>query len=83
MDLAKALDHVETALDIAFVDPPYEREDIYHACLDRFGNSSLLSGDGLLIIEYSKRKELPDIAGNLRKIRSLVQGDAALAFYTP
>jgi len=26
---------------------------------------------------------LPDAAGGLRKIRSLVQGDAALAFYRP
>src|SRR5262245_57025474 len=27
MDFAKALHHFEGALDIAFVDPPYERED--------------------------------------------------------
>jgi 16S rRNA (guanine966-N2)-methyltransferase len=83
MDLAKALDHIENALNIAFVDPPYEREDIYEVCLNRFGNLSLLSSDGLLILEHSKRKDLPDTAGRLRKIRSLVQGDAALAFYTP
>src|SRR5262250_2242080 len=33
MDLAKALDvHV----DIAFVDPPYDRDDLYEAALSRF-----------------------------------------------
>jgi 16S rRNA (guanine966-N2)-methyltransferase len=83
MDLIKALDIVDNSLDIAFVDPPYEREDLYEACLDRFGNTPLLAADGLLIVEHSKRKELPAASGRLRKIRSLVQGDAALAFYRP
>jgi len=82
MDLIKALDYITTPPDIAFVDPPYEREDLYEACLDRFGSKPLMSPDGLLIFEHSKRKELPAAAGNLRQIRSLVQGDAALAFYT-
>jgi 16S rRNA (guanine966-N2)-methyltransferase len=82
MDLIKALDHLNPSIDIAFIDPPYDREDLYDASLNRFGAASLLSMDGLLILEHSKRKDLPDTAGKLRKIRSLVQGDAALAFYT-
>jgi len=81
MDIIKGLAAIDKPLDIAFVDPPYEREDLYDACLTRFGSSPLLAPDGLLIIEHSKRKELPDGSGNLRRIRSLVQGDAALAFY--
>jgi len=83
MDLMKALDIIALPFDIAFIDPPYEREDLYHAVLDRFGRAELLSPDGLLIIEHSKRKQLPDDAGLIRKTRSLVQGDAALAFYRP
>jgi 16S rRNA (guanine(966)-N(2))-methyltransferase RsmD len=82
IDFSRALDRVKTKFNIAFVDPPYEREDIYEACLSKFGSAPLLAEDGLLIIEHSKRKELPDTVGNIRKIRSLVQGDAALAFYT-
>jgi 16S rRNA (guanine(966)-N(2))-methyltransferase RsmD len=81
MDLIKALDMVDRPLDIAYVDPPYDREDLYDACLNRFGAAQLLAPGGLLILEHSKRAELPDAAGQLRKIRSLVQGDAALAFY--
>jgi 16S rRNA (guanine(966)-N(2))-methyltransferase RsmD len=79
MDLIKGLDVIDVQFDIAYVDPPYEREDLYEATLNRFGNAEA----GLLVIEHSKRKELPDAAGKLRKIRSLVQGDAALAFYRP
>jgi len=83
MDLIKALTAIDRPLDIVFVDPPYEREDLYEACLNRFGSTPLLAPDGRLIIEHSKRKELPEMAGSLRRIRSLVQGDAALAFYRP
>ena len=83
MDLIKALGQVKTPFNLAFIDPPYEREDLYDACLHKFGSAPLLAPDGLLIIEHSKRKELPDTVGSIRKIRSLVQGDAALAFYTP
>jgi len=83
MDFIKALQVIDRPLDLVFVDPPYERQDLYEACLDRFGNAPLLAPDGLLIIEHSKRKELSDLAGRIRKIRSLVQGDAALAFYRP
>jgi 16S rRNA (guanine966-N2)-methyltransferase len=81
MDLIKALRTVNVSFNIAYVDPPYEREDLYEATLERFGSSPLLAPDGLLIIEHSKRRELPDAVGTIRKLRSLVQGDAALAFY--
>jgi 16S rRNA (guanine966-N2)-methyltransferase len=75
VDIRKSFDMIGT-IDIGFVDPPYDRDDLYDAALTRF------QGD-LLILEHSKRKDLPEVAGRLRKIRSLVQGDAALAFYTP
>ena len=83
MDLTKALNVVTVPFNIAFVDPPYDRAELYEATLSRFGTRPLLAPDGLLIIEHSKRSELPESSGSLRKIRSLVQGDAALAFYRP
>jgi len=83
MDLIKALDVIGAPVDIAFVDPPYDRESLYEATLNRFGDGTLLAEEGVLIIEHSKRKELPDVVGKLQKFRSLVQGDAALAFYRP
>ncbi len=77
MDLARALRTLDRQFDIAFVDPPYERDNLYEAVL----RAPLLAPGGLLVLEHSKRKTLADSAGGLRKIRSLVQGDAALAFY--
>ena len=83
MNLIKALNVVSVPLNIVFVDPPYDREDLYESVLNCFGSAPLLAPDGLLVVEHSRRKGLPEAAGNLRKIRSLVQGDAALAFYRP
>jgi 16S rRNA (guanine966-N2)-methyltransferase len=83
MDLVRALDTIDLPFDIAFIDPPYEREDLYQVILDRFAGAELLNPDGLLILEHSKRKQLPDAAGSILKTRFLVQGDAALAFYRP
>jgi len=83
MGLLKGLDEIETPLEIAFVDPPYDHEELYVSTLNRFGSADLLTAEGLLIIEHSKRNELPEHAGALHKTRSLVQGDAALAFYRP
>ena len=82
MDLRKALRSMNCVFDLAFIDPPYDSDDIYAEVLQCFGASPRLTPDGLLIFEHSKRKLLPDSSGMLRKIRSLVQGDAALAFYS-
>jgi 16S rRNA (guanine(966)-N(2))-methyltransferase RsmD len=82
MDLTRALGILDTPFDIAFIDPPYDYQDVYADVLQRFGASPRLSAEGLLILEHSKRKDLPESSGTLRKIRSLVQGDAALAFYS-
>ncbi len=86
LDLAKALDvcsREERSFDIAYVDPPYDRDDIYKDAFQRFAELPLLVPEGLLIFEHSRRKDMPEISGRLRRVRSLTQGDSALAFYRP
>ncbi len=82
MDLTRALRSIEAPFDIAFIDPPYDNEELYNEVLQRFGAEPRLSPGGVLIMEHSKRSVLPESSGMLRKTRSLVQGDAALAFYS-
>lgn len=69
------------AFDIAFLDPPYERDTLYLESLSEFGTRPLLRDGGLLVMEHSKRMELPESAGKLRKYRALTQGDSTLSFY--
>jgi 16S rRNA (guanine(966)-N(2))-methyltransferase RsmD len=86
LDLIKGLDlclRDNIVFDIAFVDPPYEREQTYKEALARFSTAGLLSLDGVLIFEHSKRKDMPEGAGNLKRVRTLIQGDSVLSFYRP
>src|SRR5215813_4808127 len=75
LDLTRALDMLSVQFDVAFIDPPYEREDLYIASLKRFGKRELLMPAGVLIMEHSKRTSLPESVGAIHQVRSLVQGD--------
>jgi 16S rRNA G966 N2-methylase RsmD len=83
MELRKALQVFErdTAFDIVFLDPPYDREDLYTMALEFFGSRPLLKNEGILVMEHSKRHEPPAIGGFLRRYRLLTQGDSCLSFY--
>jgi 16S rRNA (guanine966-N2)-methyltransferase len=83
MELRKALAVFEgaTSFDIAFLDPPYDREDLYTMALESFGSRPLLKDEGILVMEHSKRQEPPESAGFLRRYRLLTQGDSCLSFY--
>ena len=86
LDLAKALDVCARdgiLFDVAYIDPPYDRDDIYKDALERFAALPLLSTEGLLILEHSRRKAMTESAGRLKRVRSLMQGDSALSFYRP
>ena len=72
-----------TVFDVAFIDPPYDRDDIYKDALERFGSRQLLRPAGVLVIEHSKRNDVPEAAGTLRRSRTVVQGDSTLSFYRP
>ena len=71
----------ENPWDIIFFDPPYA--DDYLPMLDTFGAhaSSLLTGNGWLIVEHHHKNELKDEAGSIIRSRILKQGDSALSFY--
>jgi len=83
MELKKALLVLErdTVFDIVFLDPPYDREDLYTMALEFFGSRPVLKDDGILVMEHSKRQEPPEIGGFLRRYRLLTQGDSCLSFY--
>ena len=76
-NLHKALQIFEregTAFDIAFLDPPYDREDLYTMALESFGARPLLKEEGILVMEHSKRQEPPATAGFLQRYRIVDSG---------
>lgn len=73
-----------TALDLVFLDPPWDLDAEYSTTLSFLGSklgSAILAPDALVIAEHSSRKPLPDRCGVLTQARTRKQGDAALTFY--
>jgi 16S rRNA (guanine966-N2)-methyltransferase len=82
--LGKALRQLEAggnAADFVFLDPPYSLQDEYAKTLAALAQSKLLSERSVVIAEHEKRFDPGEAFGELRRYRTLVQGDAALSFY--
>ena len=86
MDLSDALRlcfREDVRFNIVFLDPPYQREDLYWRDLEQFGRDPLLEEGGLLIAEHSRAMEMPDAIEGLVRVRTRRQGDSVLTFYEP
>ncbi|MBZ2184821.1 MAG: 16S rRNA (guanine(966)-N(2))-methyltransferase RsmD [Bryobacter sp.] len=62
---------------IVFVDPPYDQEEDYEACLAVLGQQA----PNLLLLQHDRRLKLPETAGRLVRFRQLKQGDNWVSFY--
>ena len=67
--------------DVIFFDPPYNLD--YEEVLDYLGKNTetLLSENGVVIVEHYKKKQLSEEFGGLKKDRVVKQGDSVLSFY--
>ncbi len=66
--------------DIIFADPPYA-QNISFSVLEFINNSSLLTQNGLLIVEEKHTVELPSSLATLELIDRRVYGETAFCFY--
>lgn len=78
----RRLDMQAAEFDYCFLDPPYRLQDEYTDCLGFLSQSRLLTPASVVIAEHTKKYDPPDAIGALRRSRRLVQGDAALSFYS-
>lgn len=74
------LDRQQLRPGFIFLDPPYALREAYRTTLEALGNSALTE-KALVIAEHEKKNDLAGEYGELRRIRKLEQGDAALSFY--
>jgi 16S rRNA (guanine(966)-N(2))-methyltransferase RsmD len=68
--------------DIVFLDPPYADAKAYASTLEFLAASSVLQEDALVVVEQSSHADALRLPANLREVRSLVQGDARMGFYS-
>lgn len=67
------------ARGIVFIDPPYESENEYPACLAAIAASEA----DLAIVQHARRFDPGEAWGRFRRSRTVRQGDNALTFYVP
>jgi 16S rRNA (guanine966-N2)-methyltransferase len=75
------LQREHVAADVVFLDPPYGMRAAYEETLTALAESSLVWAMTLVIAEHEKTFDPGEEFGSLRRIRKLVQGNAALSFY--
>jgi 16S rRNA (guanine(966)-N(2))-methyltransferase RsmD len=80
-DVRKALRSLAGPVSHVFVDPPYSMEKVYAETLEQLSKTGILNPDALVIAEHFKKFDPGDSFGNLRRYRTLAQGDAVLSFY--
>lgn len=72
----------KTAIDLIFLDPPWDMTQEYERTLAFLGAHEELLNDGARVVaEHRSKVELPERVGNLERTRVLKQGDASLSFY--
>jgi 16S rRNA (guanine966-N2)-methyltransferase len=72
------------AMDVVYLDPPWEAEPDYTNTLHLLGSArgaAMLAPDALIVAEHSSKLPLLARYGNLNQTRTLKQGDASLSFY--
>ena len=71
------------AVDVIFLDPPYEAAEEYLSTLSFLGmhSSGLLAEGAVVIAEHGKKQPLEERYGGLQRGRVLPQGAAALSYY--
>ena len=72
---------MESGVDFVFLDPPYRLEGAYQETLNSIGGWGSLKTTTLVIAEHEKKFDPGEEFAELRRFRTLRQGDAALSFY--
>jgi 16S rRNA (guanine966-N2)-methyltransferase len=76
-DLGTAARPPQTVFDLILLDPPYDADP---AVVVR-AVGEWLAPDGLLVVEYARRRGAPAAVGGLHRTREVRSGDSALGFY--
>jgi 16S rRNA (guanine(966)-N(2))-methyltransferase RsmD len=67
--------------DVIFLDPPYQMTSAYAEVLRCIASSTMVTRETSIIAEHLRQFDLGEQIGRLKRIRKLIQGDAALSFY--
>jgi 16S rRNA (guanine966-N2)-methyltransferase len=76
-DLGRREEPLTADFDLVILDPPYDT----NAASVLEAVAPMLAPDGLLVLEYDRRRGAPVESAGLTRVREAVAGDSALGFY--
>jgi 16S rRNA (guanine(966)-N(2))-methyltransferase RsmD len=76
----RALAVLEGPYDVVMMDPPYEMPGIEEVVV-RLATSAIVGLNGILVVEHSRRLELAESYGDMKRWRSRRYGDTMLDIY--
>jgi 16S rRNA (guanine966-N2)-methyltransferase len=80
MPVQRALGLLGRRFDLIILDPPYQMPGI-HGLMTTLGCGGLLGGDGMVVLEHSKRFQTEVKYGSLVRWQEKRYGDTAISFY--
>lgn len=79
-DFNYALTRIKEALDLVFLDPPYEGNALEKA-LTKLGEENFMAPGGLVVTEHGPKKIMPDNVGSLEKLKEKKYGTVHVTIY--
>ncbi|HKM91171.1 MAG TPA: 16S rRNA (guanine(966)-N(2))-methyltransferase RsmD [Candidatus Acidoferrales bacterium] len=82
LETLKANSNSSGPVDIFFFDPPYEEKEEYERVMESLADSPLVAPQTQIIFERTRKLTLLSEYGPLTRVRTVIQGDAALDFFS-
>jgi len=77
----RILEASDVTADYVFLDPPYRMQNAYAQTLELLARSPIVRATTIVVAEHSRKFDLGTEFEDLRRYRTLRQGDSALSFY--
>ncbi len=80
VDFVGQLSDKSSAVDVFFLDPPYESDELA-LVMPAIGESDVLAEGGVVLCEHDSKLVMPDAFGGLTKARTYKYGDTVITKY--
>lgn len=79
-DFEHVLKKIQERADLVFLDPPYQ-QGLLHDCIGLIAELSLLSADGIIVVEHGTKELLEDRIASFSKIKEKKYGTISISIY--